>query len=253
MQFLQKLGFFCIHASVLLLLVSPLVSSSQEHTKGASSQEDNNIHKQMSHKLLFEITLHGFLLWASMGFLMPLGILAIRMSHRVECGRRLRILFYVHGLSELLSVLLATAGAVMSFRNFNNSFNNKHQRVGVGLYGLIWLQALIGFVRPQRGSKGRSIWFSVHWILGTAVSLLGILNIYTGLQAYHEKTSKGIRLWTIIFTAEFCFIAFFYLFQDKWVYIRKQGVILGSDPVRPTIDQVVLPPEKQKELVTESC
>ncbi|ONI17740.1 hypothetical protein PRUPE_3G176500 [Prunus persica] len=157
MQFLQKLGFFCIHASVLLLLVSPLVSSSQEHTKGASSHKDNNIHEQMSHKLLFEITLHGFLLWASMGFLMPLGILAIRMSHREECGRRLRILFYVHGLSELFSVLLATAGAVMSFRNFNNSFNNKHQRVGVGLYGLIWLQALIGFVRPQRveGLGGR--------------------------------------------------------------------------------------------------
>ncbi|BBG99775.1 Cytochrome b561/ferric reductase transmembrane protein family [Prunus dulcis] len=179
----------------------------------------------------------------------------------------------LEGKRRLFSVLLATAGAVMSFRNFNNSFNNKHQRVGVGLYGLIWLQALIGFVRPQsmnlwlfkrakgrgfrgekkRGSKGRSVWFSVHWILGTAVSLLGILNIYTGLQAYHEKTSKGIKLWTIIFTAEFCFIAFFYLFQDKWVYIRKQGVILGSEPVRPTIDQVVLPPEKQKELVTESC
>ncbi|KAM2859641.1 hypothetical protein COP2_025044 [Malus domestica] len=251
MGFLQKLGFFCIRLSFLLFLVSPLVSSSQEQMKGAGSHKEN-IHKQMSHKLSSEIRLHGFLLWASMGFLMPVGILAIRMSHGEECGRRLRILFYVHGLSEMLSVLLATAGAVMSFRNFNNSFNNKHQRVGIGLYGLIWLQALIGFVRPHRGSKGRSIWFSVHWILGTAVSLLGVLNIYTGLQAYHEKTSKGIKLWTIIFTAQVSAITFFYLFQDKWLYIQKQGVLLGNEPVRPTADQVLLPIEKQKQSVTDS-
>jgi hypothetical protein len=32
---------------------------------------------KMSPRLQFEITLHGFLLWASMGFLMPIGILAI--------------------------------------------------------------------------------------------------------------------------------------------------------------------------------
>lgn len=38
----------------------------------------------------------------------------------------------------------------MSIKNFNNSFNNYHQRIGVGLYGIIWLQALVGFIRPQR-------------------------------------------------------------------------------------------------------
>lgn len=44
----------------------------------------------MSPRLQFEITLHGFLLWASMGFLMPIGILAIRLSNREENPRRLR-------------------------------------------------------------------------------------------------------------------------------------------------------------------
>ena len=62
--------------------------------------------KQVGHKLMFEITLHGFLLWASMGFLMPVGILAIRMSNREECGRRLKILFYVHAVSQASSSLL---------------------------------------------------------------------------------------------------------------------------------------------------
>ncbi|XP_062026720.1 cytochrome b561 domain-containing protein At2g30890-like [Rosa rugosa] len=248
MRFLHNLGFFCI-----LFLVSPLFTSSHEHVKGVSNHKEH-IHKHMSRKLSFEITLHGFLLWASMGFLMPVGVLAIRMSHRVQCRRRLRILFYVHALSEILSLLLSTAGAVMSFRNFNNSFNNRHQRIGVGLYGLIWLQALIGIVRPQRGSKGRSMWFLVHWMLGTAISLLGVLNIYTGLVAYHEKTSKGIKFWTIVFTAEVCFITFFYLFQDKWVYIQKQGVSLGNESKGATTDQVLLPRDKQKEVaLAESC
>ncbi|KAK7836680.1 cytochrome b561 domain-containing protein [Quercus suber] len=233
MQVLRRLVFFTIHAS-LFILVLPLVSSSQDHSKTTShaSKKDNN-HK-LSSKLMFEITLHGFLLWASMGFLMPVGILVIRMSNRI------------------LAVLIATAGAVMSIKNFNNSFNNYHQRIGVALYGIIWLQALVGFIRPRRGSKGRSVWFFMHWLLGTAVCLLGVLNIYTGLQAYHEKTSRGIRFWTIIFTAEMSFLAFFYLFQDKWLHIQRQGVVLGNEPIMPN-DQEISPRDKQKELKILTC
>lgn len=57
----------------------------------------------MSSSLLFDITLHGFLLWASMGFLMPVGILVIRMSNREQCGRRLKILFYIHTILQASS------------------------------------------------------------------------------------------------------------------------------------------------------
>uniref|UniRef100_A0A6N2KLU0 Cytochrome b561 domain-containing protein n=1 Tax=Salix viminalis TaxID=40686 RepID=A0A6N2KLU0_SALVM len=101
-----------------------------------------------------------------------------------------------------------------------------------------------------RGSRGRGLWFFVHWITGTAVSLLGIVNIYTGLQAYHQKTSRRIHLWTVLFTAEVSFIIFFYLFQDKWDYMQKQGVIL--EPLRPT-HRIISPGEKQKGSATESC
>ncbi|KAK6259417.1 hypothetical protein SCA6_013891 [Theobroma cacao] len=238
----------------LIILFLPFISSSQEHVGSIGSHTNNkgNIHKVRSHKLMFEITLHGFLLWASMGFLMPVGILAIRMSNREECGRRLKILFYVHAVSQVLSVFLSTAGAVMSIKSFNNSFNNHHQRLGVALYGIIWLQALTGVLRPWRGSKGRSAWFFAHWSLGTAVAILGVINIYTGLGAYHEKTSRSIKLWTILFTVQISSIVFIYLFQDKWLYIQKQGVILGNEPVRPT-EQDISPREKQKESTAEHC
>ncbi|KAB2020756.1 hypothetical protein ES319_D07G090600v1 [Gossypium barbadense] len=216
--------------TMFILLVPSFVSSIDE-------DNNDNIKKVISHKLMFEITLHGFLLWASMGFLMPIGILAIRMSNGEECGRKLKILFYVHAVSQhfyfhvwqILSVLLATTGAIMSIKNFNNSFNNHHQRLGVALYGIIWLQALTGVLRPWRGCKGRTVWFFAHWLLGTTVCILGVISIYTGLGAYYDKTSKSTKLWTIAFTVEITVIVLIYLFQDKWVHIQNQGV-----PVRPS-------------------
>ncbi|KAG7024698.1 Cytochrome b561 domain-containing protein [Cucurbita argyrosperma subsp. argyrosperma] len=252
MLFLQKRMFpFSIPASsilFLLLLTFQPVSSSQQPYKNENFHTSKKDHSQkMSSSLLFDITLHGFLLWASMGFLMPVGILVIRMSSREQCGRRLKFYFYIHTILQAI-----TAGAVMSIKKFNNAFNNSHQRIGIGLYGMIWLQALIGIVRPKRGSNTRSLWFFIHWMVGTAVSLLGVFNVYSGLFAYHEKTSRSIRIWTIIFTVEISLISFFYLFQDKLEYIQKQGVILGNDLVTPT-DQVLSPNDKQKELNTDPC
>uniref|UniRef100_A0A0R0G8L7 Uncharacterized protein n=1 Tax=Glycine max TaxID=3847 RepID=A0A0R0G8L7_SOYBN len=66
----QKLSAFLFQLSMFLL-----VSASQEHKKAKgrhSSKKDHNI--KMSSRLQFEITLHGFLLWASMAFLMPIGM-----------------------------------------------------------------------------------------------------------------------------------------------------------------------------------
>ncbi|KAF7840459.1 cytochrome b561 domain-containing protein [Senna tora] len=162
---------------------------------------------------------------------MPLGILIIRMSNKEEAGsRRSRVLFYLHVSFQMLSVLLATVGAAMSLKKFENSFDNSHQRLGLALYAAILVQAFIGFFRPHRGKKERSYWYLIHWILGTLVSLVGMINIYTGLKAYHKRTLKSTSLWTILFTAQVSFIAFLYLFQDKLEYLKRQGVIIrGSN------------------------
>ncbi|KAL5165049.1 Cytochrome b561 domain-containing protein [Glycine soja] len=152
---------------------------------------------------------------------------------------------------KMIAVLLATAGAIMSIKNFNNLFNNSHQRLGVALYGVIWLQVLLGIFRPQRGSK-RSVWFFAHWILGTAVTFLGVLNVYLGLGAYHQKTSKGIKIWNILFTVQISLIVFFYLFQEKWVYIQNQGEVLGKE-IKAPICQESRPDEKEKVLKGDTC
>ncbi|KAM3301406.1 cytochrome domain-containing protein [Capsicum chacoense] len=172
--------------------------------------------------LSFQIILHGCLLWASMGFLMPIGILVIRMTNRHEqCGRRLKIILYTHTTLQILSFLLVTVATIMSIGNFDNSFTNNHQKIGLAIYGAIWLQAATGVFKPDRESKGRSIWFSIHWLLGVTVSLLGIINIYTGLQSYHTRTMKNISVWNLAFTVEIVVYLFIYLLQEKWPYIKQ--------------------------------
>lgn len=74
---------------------------------------------QMSPKLLSQITVHAFLLWVSMGFLMPVGILIIRMSNREECGRRLRIMYYAHAISQASLSVCFCSSPVAVFIIFN--------------------------------------------------------------------------------------------------------------------------------------
>lgn len=208
-----------------------------------SSLEDEEAYKAFNHKhiehngnllspkMTFEVIVHGFLLWASLGFLMPIGTLIIRMSSREESRSKARIYFYLHLLIQTLSLVLATTGAIMSIKTFENSFSNNHQRIGLALYAAIWVQAILGFFRPQRGSKKRSIWYFLHWMYGTIICIVGILNIYTGLEAYKKRTQRSVTLWTVLFTAQISILAFFYLLQEKWDYMKKQGVILAGEDI----------------------
>lgn len=231
MEYFIKVKTFIV---ILLVLLSLVTSSSQELIR-----KDVEMVKDDHH----QIVVHGFLFWVSMGFLIPIGILSIRLSNREERGRRVRIMFFIHAVTQVLSVILVIAGAVLSLKNFSNAFNNTHRRIGVALYGLVFLQALSGLLRPTREAKRRSAWFFAHWVLGTAVSVMGIINVYTGLLAYQRRTSRSIKPWIVFFTAEIVCIGFLYLFQEKWGYIQKQGVVWGNEPtttIQPTDNREIL-------------
>ncbi|CAD5328312.1 unnamed protein product [Arabidopsis thaliana] len=200
-------------------------SPSNLKTKGSLEQD------KLSHQMINSIKLHGILLWVSMGFLMPVGILFIRMANKAhENGIKVKVFFYLHVIFQILAVVLATIGAILSLRTLENSFDNNHQRLGLALYAAMWLQFLTGVFKPSRGSKRRLRWFLLHWILGTIVSIVGIINIYTGIRAYQKKTSlsRDSSLWTILFTVQVTCLVFFYLYQDKWEHFQKQRVVLDE-------------------------
>lgn len=234
--------------AILMLLSESVVSSTESPRSVYTHKISQPSSSKLTPQLAFQIKLHAILLWASVGFLMPVGIIIIRMSQQVQCGQRLKILFYSHVILQIVSVLLATAGAVLSIKNFENSFSNTHQRIGLAFYGFLLLQPLIGFCRPHRGAKARSLWYFAHWLLGTGLSIAGIINIYVGLHAYYVKTSTSVRLWNALFTLEVVAIAFIYLFQDRWDYMRKQGVILGEEQIAPTDHATPPRMNNQKEL-----
>ncbi|CAN6446413.1 unnamed protein product [Victoria cruziana] len=240
MPVLQKM---IVHMGPLLLISvlipsdGSVVVSSGELLEKAEHRTANNVIQKIDPQLKLQMEVHGFMLWASVGLLTPVGVVLIRMSHRAECRRRLKILFYFHAVLEMVSVLLATVGAIMALKNFENKFDNTHQRIGIAIYAFIWLQPLIGLCRPQRGIKGRSAWYFLHWLLGTGVSLLGFINIYIGLYAYHSRTSNNVTTWVILLTAEVSFISFLYLLQDRWGYLQMQSSVLvlgAEEPIRST-------------------
>ncbi|KAL5732111.1 hypothetical protein ACHQM5_004765 [Ranunculus cassubicifolius] len=247
--FHKSVSYVALASMIILPLLLPMVYSSSN--EAIELDIDHRKHKRnfqkMSPKLSSQVVLHGFLLWTSMGFLMPIGILVVKMLQIEKCGRRVKVLFYFHVILQILSLILATAGAVLSIRNFENAFNNNHQRIGLALYGMIWVQVVIGFFRPKRGLKQRSTWFFVHWLTGTVITIVGIMNIYTGLEAYRKRTSKSVKLWSILFTGEVCFFVFVYLLQDKWLYMKKQGVIQGDQPNKSS-DQENLQKDDPKDL-----
>lgn len=54
-----------------------------------------------------------------------------------------------------------------------------------------------------------------------------MINIYTGIMAYHEKSHSkkgGAWLWNILFTAQLCLIVFLYLSIEKWDYLQHQKI-----------------------------
>ncbi|EAY75296.1 hypothetical protein OsI_03187 [Oryza sativa Indica Group] len=189
----RKRLFFLFISSLLLLLLAPSDGSSN------STTNLNQSHNKTGR------------------------IILARMSSKSKSGRSIRVLFYCHVISQIAAVLLATGGAALSLMNFENSFSNSHQRVGLALYGFMWLQPLIGFFRPERGVKVRSLWYFLHWLLGIAICATGITNVYIGLHTYHERTTKSVKLWTGLLTFELSLLLFFYLLIDRWSYMMKQG------------------------------
>ncbi|GJN15233.1 hypothetical protein PR202_gb02127 [Eleusine coracana subsp. coracana] len=241
-------GLFPVFACcVMLLLLTP--------TPGDSSSSDDSEQSlkiaqplELTPKLSLQLKLHAFLLWCSVGFLIPIGVLLIRVTHTVKSAKSIKVLFYCHVASQIVAVVLATAGAVLSIRNFENAFNNTHQRIGVALYGFIWLQPVIGFLRPDRGVKTRSVWYLIHWLLGLAICVVGIANVYIGLHTYQERTGRSARLWTLLLTVEVAAMAFVYLFQDRWSYVvRQEEAALGDEQSEGL--SIMYPANDHKEVV----
>lgn len=61
---------------------------------------------QLSPRMISHVTVHGILLWVSVGFLMPIGILIIRISGREQReSTRAKVFFYLHVILQASTFL----------------------------------------------------------------------------------------------------------------------------------------------------
>lgn len=173
--------------------------------------------------------MHGWLMWSSFGFLFPLALVLIRYSRpqRNPTGTpspsRVSMLFYSHVLVSGLGVVAATTGASILFHRIGGPLDFTHQRLGVALMIIMWLQPFIGLARPSKSVATRPYWFVLHWVFGTGATILGIVNCYGGIYAYQLIFQRNIRSLNIAFSCVLAFIALAYFLQDKWSYILNQG------------------------------
>lgn len=174
------------------------------------------------------IQVHAWLMWSSMGLLFPLGAILIRYSRSqrdpdaVVSPARPRVLFYLHIVVQCLAVALSTAGISVLLKHFGPIFEHTHMRLGLTLWIIAMMMPFIGLVRPVKGAPVRPYWYSVHWLLGTTVAVLGIINCYIGINIY-QFIHGSIRTLNTLFTVQVAFMGFAYVLQDRLTYILRQG------------------------------
>lgn len=172
------------------------------------------------------IKIHGWLMWLAMGLFMPVAIVLVRFSKQArERGdlKTVRTLVYTHITLQVIAVLAVICSAVVAVTKFDNNFHYTHERLGLALWILVWVAPLLGLIRPHHGVRSRTVWYTLHWLTGTGGVLLGFYNIYTGMHAYELMHGKSLRTINILFSIEISFVAFVYLTQDRWLYLRDQG------------------------------
>lgn len=162
---------------------------------------------------------HGAMMWLSFGLLTPLAVIIAR--HGKGWGGELWLqLHVVLNIAGLLFSSIAFFLAVSEFHYWHST----HGQLGTAIMVVCFFQPVLGAVlRPKRGSARREAWFFAHWLLGTAVVVLGVYNIYTGLDHYYHLWFQSTRNVNIAFSLSLSVYAFLYLFLERREYMRQQG------------------------------
>ena len=100
---------------------------------------------------------------------------------------------YTHaGLNSLNYVftVVAFSIAVNTFsREMHSHFDHAHSQIGLTIIVLLSFQVMGGFLRPSKENKStlRTTWESIHHLLGVALFVMGVYQLYSGLSYYRDR------------------------------------------------------------------
>ncbi|KAL7584802.1 hypothetical protein Lser_V15G42009 [Lactuca serriola] len=127
--------------------------------------------------------IHGILNAMSWGILFPVGVIIARYLRTFPAADP--TWFYLHGFCQVSAYAIGVAGWGTGLKLGSESKGVKysgHRNIGIALFCLATLQVCALFLRPKKEHKIRFYWNIYHHGTGYAVVVLGILNVFKGLQ-----------------------------------------------------------------------
>ncbi|KAA3459258.1 cytochrome b561 and DOMON domain-containing protein [Gossypium australe] len=127
--------------------------------------------------------IHGILNAVSWGILFPLGAMIARYIRTFESADP--AWFYLHAFCQVSAYAIGVAGWGTGLKLGSESPGitySTHRNIGIALFVLATVQIFALFIRPKKDHKYRFYWNVYHHSFGYAILVLGIFNVFKGIN-----------------------------------------------------------------------
>ncbi|XP_059660050.1 cytochrome b561 and DOMON domain-containing protein At3g25290-like [Cornus florida] len=130
--------------------------------------------------------IHGILNAVSWGIMFPVGIIIARYLRTFQSADPLW--FYLHVFCQFSGYVIGVAGWGTGLKLGSESKGVQytgHRNIGIALFSLATIQVFALLLRPKKDHKLRFYWNIYHHGVGYAILVLGIINVFKGLEMLH--------------------------------------------------------------------
>ncbi|CAK9140879.1 unnamed protein product [Ilex paraguariensis] len=145
--------------------------------------------------------IHGILNAVSWGIMFPIGIIIARYVRTFESADP--AWFYLHVFCQSSAYVIGVTGWGTGLKLGSESKGIRytgHRNIGIALFSLATLQIFALFLRPKKDHKYRYYWNIYHHGLGYTVLVLGIINVFKGLNIL-DPAKKWKSAYVIVISA----------------------------------------------------
>ncbi|KAJ6808512.1 putative cytochrome b561 and DOMON domain-containing protein [Iris pallida] len=147
--------------------------------------------------------IHGVLNAVSWGILLPLGAIIARYLKTFKSADP--AWFYLHVSCQLIGYAVGVAGWATGLNLGSKSKGiqyTTHRNIGITLFALGTVQLFALFLRPNKDHKYRLYWNIYHHSVGYTVIVLGVVNVFKGLQIL-----QPLHKWKEAYIVVICILA----------------------------------------------
>ncbi|KAK3182954.1 hypothetical protein Dsin_030240 [Dipteronia sinensis] len=152
-----------------------------------------------ANNLIKKRNIHGILNVVSWGILFPIGVIIARYVRSFEGMDP--AWFYLHVSCQLSAYIIGVAGWGTGLKLGSESKGityTTHRNLGIALFSLCTLQVFALFLRPKKDHKYRFYWNIYHHGIGFSILILGILNVFKGLDILKPENKWKTAYITVI-------------------------------------------------------